>query len=40
LRINMEAIGPVDEVEVKRDFGKIIRRVAEHTASDKKYLVA
>ena len=40
LRINMEAIGPVDEVEVKRDFGKIIRRVAEHTAIDKKYLVA
>jgi len=40
LRINMEAIGPVDEIEVKRDFGKIIRRVAEHTAIDKKYLVA
>ena len=40
LRINMEAIGPVDEVEVKRDFGKIIRRVAEHTAIDKKYLLA
>jgi hypothetical protein len=38
LRINMEAIGPVDEDEVKRDFGKIIRRVAEHTAIDKKYL--
>ena len=38
LRINMEAIGPVDEEEVKRDFGKIIRRVAEHTAIDKKYL--
>ena len=37
LRINMEAIGPVDEDEVKRDFGKIIRRVAEHTAIDKKY---
>jgi hypothetical protein len=38
LRINMEAIGPVDEAEVKRDFGKIIRRVAETTAIDKKYL--
>ena len=38
LRINMEAIGPVDEAEVKRDFGKIIRRVAENTAIDKKYL--
>ena len=37
LRINMEAIGPVDEDEVKRDFGKIIRRVAENTAIDKKY---
>jgi hypothetical protein len=39
LRINMEAIGPVDEAEEKRDFGKIIRRVAENTAIDKKYLV-
>jgi hypothetical protein len=38
LRINMEAIGPVDEEEVKRDFGKIIRKVAENTAIDKKYL--
>ena len=38
LRINMEAIGPVDDEEVKRDFGKIIRRVAENTAIDKKYL--
>jgi len=38
LRINMEAIGPVDEIDEKRDFGKIIRRVAEHTAIDKKYL--
>jgi hypothetical protein len=38
LKINMEAIGPVDEAEVKRDFGKIIRRVAESTAIDKKYL--
>jgi hypothetical protein len=40
LRINMEAIGPVDEAEVKRDFGKIIRRVAETTAIDKKYMCA
>ena len=38
LRINMEAIGPVDEADEKRDFGKIIRRVAESTAIDKKYL--
>ena len=38
LRINMEAIGPVDDEEVKRDFGKIIRRVAENTTIDKKYL--
>jgi hypothetical protein len=40
LRINMEAIGPVDEADQKRDFGKIIRRVAENTAIDKKYLSA
>jgi len=40
LKINMEAIGPVDDAEVKRDFGKIIRRVAETTAIDKKYLCA
>ena len=38
LKINMEAIGPVDDAEVKRDFGKIIRRVAETTAIDKKYM--
>jgi hypothetical protein len=38
LKINMEAIGPVDDVEVKRDFGKIIRRVAETAAIDKRYL--
>jgi hypothetical protein len=38
LRINMEAIGPVDDGEVKRDFGKIIRRVAESTTIDKKYV--
>ena len=39
LKINMEAIGPVDDAEVKRDFGKIFRRIAESTAIDKKYLV-
>ena len=39
LKLNMEVIGPVDEVEEKRDFGKIIRRVAENTAIDKKYLL-
>jgi len=38
LKLTMEAIGPVDDIEVKRDFGKIIRRVAETTAIDKKYL--
>jgi hypothetical protein len=40
LKLNMEVIGPVDDNEVKRDFGKIIRRVAENTAIDKKYLCA
>jgi hypothetical protein len=40
LKLNMEAIGPVDAIEEKRDFGKIIRRVAENTAIDKKYLCA
>jgi hypothetical protein len=38
LKLTMEAIGPVDEADEKRDFGKIIRRVAENTAIDKKYL--
>jgi len=38
LKIHLQAIGPVDDMEVKRDFGKIIRRVAESTAIDKKYL--
>ncbi len=38
LRINMEAIGPVDDGEVKRDFGRIIRRVAESTIIDKNYV--
>jgi hypothetical protein len=37
LKLTMEAIGPVDEADQKRDFGKIIRRVAESTAIDKKY---
>jgi len=40
LKLNMEVIGPVDEADEKRDFGKIIRRVAENTAIDKKYLSA
>jgi hypothetical protein len=39
LKLNMEAIGPVDQADEKRDFGKIIRRVAENTAIDKKYLL-
>jgi hypothetical protein len=39
LKLTMEAIGPVDEADEKRDFGKIIRRVAENTAIDKKYLM-
>jgi len=39
LKMNIQAIGPVDDDEVKREFGKIIRRVAESTAIDKKYLV-
>ena len=34
----MEAIGPVDDIEVKRDFGRIIRRVAESTTIDKNYV--
>ena len=38
LKIQLEAIGPVEDDEVKRDFGKIIRRVADATAIDKKYL--
>jgi hypothetical protein len=38
LKLTMETIGPIDEVGEKRDFGKIIRRVAESTAIDKKYL--
>jgi len=38
LKLNIEAIGPIDEADVKRDFGKIFRRVAESTTIDKKYL--
>ena len=38
LKIHIQAIGPVEDDEVKRDFGKIIRRVAETTAINKKYL--
>ena len=38
LKIHMQALGPVDDEEVKRDFGKIIRRVVETTAIDKKYM--
>jgi len=40
LKMNIQAIGPVEDEEVKREFGKIIRRVAETTAIDKKYLLA
>ena len=39
LKMHIQALGPVDDDEVKRDFGKIIRRVAETTAIDKKYLL-
>jgi hypothetical protein len=35
----MESMGPTDEDAEKRDFNKIIRRVAENTTIDKKYLV-
>jgi len=38
LKLTMETIGPVDDIAMKRDFGKIIRRIAETTAIDKKYL--
>jgi hypothetical protein len=38
LKLTMETIGPIDEAGEKRDFGKIIRRVAENTTIDKKYL--
>ena len=39
LKMHIQALGPVDDDEVKRDFGRIIRRVAETTAIDKKYLI-
>jgi hypothetical protein len=39
LKLTMESMGPTDEVAEKRDFNKIIRRVAENTAIDKKYVM-
>jgi hypothetical protein len=39
LKLTMESMGPTDEDAEKRDFNKIIRRVAENTTIDKKYLV-
>jgi len=39
LKLTMESMGPTDEVAEKRDFNKIIRRVAENTAIDKKYIM-
>ncbi len=39
LKLTMESMGPTDEDAEKRDFNKIIRRVAESTTIDKKYLV-
>jgi len=39
LKLTMESMGPTDEDTEKRDFNKIIRRVAESTTIDKKYLV-
>jgi hypothetical protein len=35
LKLTMESMGPTDEVSEKRDFNKIIRRVAESTTIDK-----
>jgi hypothetical protein len=32
-------MGPCDDTEEKRDFNKIIRRIAESTAIDKKYFM-
>ncbi len=37
LKLTMESMGPTDEVSEKRDFNKIIRRVAESTTIDKHY---
>jgi hypothetical protein len=39
LKLMLESMGPTDEVAEKRDFSKIIRRVAENTMIDKKYMV-
>ena len=39
LKLTMESMGPTDEDAEKRDFNKIIRRVAENTTIDKKYLL-
>jgi hypothetical protein len=39
LKLTMESMGPCDDAEEKRDFNKIIRRIAESTAIDKKYLM-
>jgi hypothetical protein len=39
LKLTMESMGPTDEDSEKRDFNKIIRRVAENTIIVKKYLV-
>jgi len=39
LKMHIQALGPVDDDEVKRDFGKIIRRVAETTAINKILLI-
>jgi hypothetical protein len=39
LKLTMESMGPTDEDAEKRDFNKIIRRVAENTTIDKKYLM-
>ena len=38
LKLTMESMGPTDDDAEKRDFNKIIRRVAENTAIDKKYV--
>ena len=39
LKLTLESMGPTDDDAEKRDFNKIIRRVAENTTIDKKYLV-
>jgi hypothetical protein len=39
LKLTLESMGPTDEDAEKRDFNKIIRRVAENTTIDKKYLI-